>query len=141
MKLRTIVLGIIFTAMSINTTFADRRYNRHYSNHYPSHRYYSNSHRRSHFRHYNHGPRRYYNHYHGDYAAFALGGLIVGGILGTAINNSYNESRHPAYTNPVPTNSAIKQSFILQPDGSCYVISHVNNGRLVLSPVASANCQ
>jgi len=150
MKLGTSVLTIIFLVMNINSAFADRRHNHYqYNNHYRNHGHSYNAHRHNRFRHYNHWPRRHYSHYHthGHYAAYALGGLVIGGILGTIINNNYsNESQHSNYnvklhTTPSQVNIPIKSSFILQPDGSCYVIDHVSNGSLILSPVSSGNCQ
>ena len=138
MKLRAAVLIIVFAIMSINLAVADRRYNRHYNNHYRGHGHHYNNYHRGHG-YYSYGPRRYDGHYYGDYAAYALGGLIIGGILGATLTNSYN--RGPVYVYPNSASSAVQPSYVLQPNGICYVVSYVNNGNLVLSPVSPGNCQ
>ena len=143
MKFGTAALIIVLSVTSINYAVADRRhghkYNRgqgHYKNHYRGHGHYS------------YGPRRYYGYYDrgGDYWAYALGGLVVGGVLGATIANSYNEPRYSTYServyvNPNPASNAVQPSYVLQPNGICYVVSQVNNGNLVLSPVSPGNCQ
>ena len=147
MKLGAVVLIIVFAVMSINHAVADRRYNRHYNNHYRGHGHHYNKHRGHGY--YSYGPRRYYGHYdsHGDYVAYALGGLIVGGILGATLTSSYNNEtrysnyREPVYVNPNPASNAVQPSYVLQPNGICYVVSQVSNGNLVLSPVSPGNCQ
>jgi len=148
MKLKTIVFTIIYLVISTNSAFAERRYNRHYNKYYRGHGHSYSGHRYNHVRHNYYGPSRYYNlHYkHDNYAGYLLGGLIVGTVIGTTLSNTYNnESLHinrgnvNSISNSI--NTDIKPSFILQPDGSCYVIDHVTNGRLVLAPVSSGNCQ
>ena len=149
MKFGTAALIIILSVTSINYAVADRRhghnYNRghgHYKNYYRGHGRYSYGPHRY------YGPRRYYGHYdrHGDYWAYALGGLVVGGVLGATLANSYNEPRYynyrePVYVNPNPASNAVQPSYVLQPNGICYVVNTVNNGNLVLSPVSPGNCQ
>ena len=109
MKLGAAALIIVFTVMNINYAIASGRhghghhYNKHYGNH--GHQYKNRGHGHHYNKHRGHGhysyaPRRYYSHYdsHGDYVAYALGGLIVGGILGTTLTNSYNnETRYSNY--------------------------------------------
>ena len=112
MKLGAAALIIVFTIMNINYAIASGRhghghhYNKHYGNH--GHQYKNRGHGqhyKKHYRgrghhynkhrghgHYSYGPRRYYGHYdnHGNYVAYALGGLVVGGILGATLSNSYH---------------------------------------------------
>lgn len=145
MKFGAAALIIVFTLISINSAVADGR--RGYGHHYRGHGYYKN-HYRGHRR-YSNGPRRYYRHYdkHGDYAAYALGGLVIGGILGATLTNSYNNGaryttyRETVYVNPYPVNNVVQPAYMMQPNGICYAVSQVNNGDLVLSPVAPGNCQ
>ena len=134
MKLWAIVLSIIFTVMIIDPAVAGGR-----QTHSP-HNYHQE------YKHY-YGPRRHFRYDHGHFASYILGGLIIGGILSAVINSSYNSDAWysnyygQGYTTSYPINNAIQPSYIKQPNGICYVISHVINGSLVLSPVPSENCQ
>ena len=153
MKHGLVALVIIFTVMSINSAVAGGRHGNRYNSHSRGHGNYYNYHR-GHGRH-SYGPRRYYGsrraygYYdsHGDYWAYALGGLVVGGVLGAAVANSYNNQPQyynyggPVYVNPNPASNAVHPTYVLQPDGICYVVNAVNNGNLVLSPVSPGNCQ
>jgi len=158
MKFGAAALIIVFTVMSINSAVAGDRHGRHYNSHsrgygqhYKSHSrrhgYYYKNHHRGH-RSYSYGPRRYYGHYdrHGDYAAYALGGLVIGGILGSTLSNSYHSSRHssysaPVYINPYPVNKSVRPGYMLQANGVCYAVSYVNEGKQILSPVSPSNCE
>ena len=139
--------------MCRNYAFAGGRHGHHYNKPYRGHGHYKNNYRGH--GHYSYGPRRYYGsrrHYgyydrDGGYWAYALGGLVVGGVLGATLANSYNnESRYsnysvPVYVYPNPASNAVQPSYVLQPDGICYVVNSVSNGNLVLSPVSPGNCQ
>ncbi|MCK5189508.1 MAG: hypothetical protein KAR12_05590 [Methylococcales bacterium] len=135
MRLWAIVLSIIFAVMIINPAVADRRLAHHHPYNYHQG-----------YKHY-YGPRRHFRYDHGHFAAYVLGGLIIGGILSAVINNSYNtDTWYPnyygqGYISPYPINNAIQPSYIKQPNGVCYVINYVINGNLVLSPVSPENCQ
>lgn len=89
------------------------------------------------------GP--YYGGGHGGhgnhYPEVLLGGLIVGGIIGSQINNPY--SRRPVYVNayPVPAPVASGTSFLLKPNGDCFLISNSSSGNQILSSVPASNCQ
>ena len=147
MKPGTIVLSVLIIIMSVSPSIAGRRHGHHHNSHYYGYRHHYN-HRR--YGHNYYSRRGHYNHYgygHGHYANYALGGLIVGGILGATISHSinneprYSDSREPVYVTQNPVNNANKPTYIIQPDGSCYVISHISNGSLVLAPASSGNCQ
>lgn len=136
MKVQVVFLSIIFVFMSINPAVAGRRHGHHNSHHYGGHGHHNS--------HYSYG---HYDHHdsHGYNLAYGLGGLIVGGIIGATLTNAYNNQprdyRPSNYVNPYPVNNAIKPSYMLQPNGACYLISHVSNGNMVLSPASSRNCQ
>ena len=120
MKIGTVVLGVIFAIMSVNTAFARGRHGHHDNGHHNGHHGYGhhNSHHNGHhydrhnYGHHNghHDTYREVHHYNnghqGDNAAYLIGGLIMGGIVGAALNQSsqyptYNANyRQPAYTNP-----------------------------------------
>ena len=152
MKHGLAALIIVFTVMSINSAIADGRRGNRYNKHSRGHGHYKY---RGHGGRYAYGPRRYYGsrrgygYYdrNGDYWAYALGGLVVGGVLGATIANSYNNQPRyynyggPVYVTPNPASNAVHPTYVLQPDGICYVVSQVNNGNLVLSPVSPGNCQ
>ncbi|MCK5122344.1 MAG: hypothetical protein KAQ91_10185 [Methylococcales bacterium] len=157
MKSGIIVLSIIFVAMNFNSALADskrgrsyktpyRGHGQSYNNPYRGHGQSYNKHNRG-YGHYPYGPSKYYGDYYGDYALYALGGLIIGGIIGSTLSNTYNDrSRYSTYSeqvyvNPYPVNSATKPTYTMQPNGICYVVNYVNNGNLVLSPVPSGNCR
>jgi hypothetical protein len=136
MKFSTFLLTIVFTMMSISPATAGHRH------HYDSHDYYNHNH--GYHNEYNHGRRRNHN----NNAAYAIGGLIVGGIIATVLTNNLNSGNRrssynqPAYTNNArPANYSSSKNYMLQPDGSCYIVSHVVNGSLVLNPTAYRNCQ
>lgn len=147
MKLETMALIIILAVMNINYAVAGGRHGHHYGshgyqykNHYRGHRHHYNNHYRGRS-YYSYGPRRYYRYYdnHEYYAAYALGGLIVGGVLGSTLSNSYYNGTQ---TNVNPTSSNVVQpSYVLQPNGICYAVSSIDNGNLVLSPVSPGYCQ
>ena len=96
MRLWAIVLSIIFAVMIINPAVADRRLAHHHPYNYHQG-----------YKHY-YGPRRHFRYDHGHFAAYVLGGLIIGGILSAVINNSYNtDTWHPCpgsygYTSELP---------------------------------------
>ena len=146
MKAGTVILSIIFTIMNITPVLASGRHGNHYNKHNHRNRHYYGDHGHRNYNRYSYGRHRYYDD-HNDYAAYALGGLVVGGILGAAINNSYNAGagnsnyNQPVYSHPRSVNNGVQPSYVIQPDGICYLVSHVNNGSLVLSPVASTNCR
>ena len=119
MKIGTVLLGAFFTLMSVNPALARGRHGHHYEyGHHNSHHYDSGHHNGHHDRHHNvhyydnghHDTYREVHHsnnrHQGDNAAYLIGGLILGGIVGAAINQSnhnpsYNANyRQPAYTNP-----------------------------------------
>ena len=151
MKFGAVVLIIVLSITSINYAVADRRHGHNYNR---GHGHYKNYYRGRGHGHYSYGPRRnygsrgYYGYYDrgGDYWAYALGGLVVGGVLGATLANSYNEPRYSTYSErvyvyPNPASNAVQPSYVLQPNGICYVVNAGNNGNLVLSPVSPGNCQ
>lgn len=148
MKFGTIILSFIFVVMSINSAVAGGNHRRHHNykhhNHGHGHKHYKyrypryNSYR-------SHGHHGHYSD-HGDNFAYALGGLVLGGIIGATISNSNNSrSQYSNYTEQVYTPSypanRRRSSNYMASEGNCYAISHVNNGNLVLSPVSSGNCK
>ncbi len=144
MKFKVCALSSIFLFMSINSAIASgwhgHHYNSHHHGHHDSHYYRYESH------HYDHYNDHDYGHHNDHNAAYAIGGLIVGGILGATLNNSYNNGprnndyRRSNYTAPYTVNNVIRPSYMLQPNGECYLISHVSNGNMVLSPASPRNC-
>lgn len=152
MKFGAIVLSVILTIMSITPALASGGHGRghHYNKHHHGDRHSYSRHGHGYSNHYSYRPhRRHYSHYdsHGAYAAYALGGLVVGGILGATLNNSYNSGarysnyNEPVYANRQVVNQGVQPSYMMQPDGTCYLVSHVSNGNLVLSPAAQGNCR
>lgn len=122
MKIGTVLLGLIFALMSVNTASARGKHGHHYDyGHHNDHHYDSGhhyGHRERHYdthhqvHHYNSGQHTTYREVHhyndrhqGDKAAYLIGGLIVGGIIG-ALNQAnqsaiYNSNRRqPIYVNP-----------------------------------------
>lgn len=167
MKFQLITVSMVLSIVGLSSAVEAGGRHRYYNNHYQKyerhnykydyghrHRYKKNHYRRhdSHYDHYSYGHRRKHYNYnnHGHNVAYALGGLIVGGVIGATIANTFNSHNYSStYRQPVPVNSYLgnttaafsSSSYILQPDGSCYVIDHVSNGKLVLSPVLTNNCQ
>ena len=150
MKIGTIALFFVFSIMSNNYAVADGRHGHHYNNHYRGHGYYKNNYRDHGY--YLYGPRRYYvpRRYYDYYdrgGDYWVGGLVVGRDLGAILANTYNNE--PRYSNynervyvyPNPANNVVQPSYVLQPNGICYVVNAANNGNLVLSPVSPGNCQ
>lgn len=158
MKPGAAALIIVFTVMSINSAVAGGRHGQHYNSHsraygqhYKNHSWRRGHYYKKHYRkrgYYSYGPRRYYGHYnsHRDSAAYALGGLVIGGILGSILSNSYHSSGHssysaPVYINPYPVNKSVRPGYMLQENGVCYAVSYVNEGKQILSPVSPGNCE
>jgi hypothetical protein len=83
----------------------------------------------------------------GDYWAYAPGGLVVSRVLGATLANSFNnEPRYSnynerVYVSPKLANNVAQPSYVLQPNGICYVVNAANNGNLILTPVSPGNCQ
>ena len=109
MKIGTVLLGVVFALMSVNTAFARGRHGHHYEyGHHDAHHYDSGHHGRHHDTH--REVHHYGKRHQGDNAAYLIGGLILGGIVGAAINQNnqnanyrqpaYTNYRQPAYTNP-----------------------------------------
>lgn len=112
-----IVMIVVFTLIISNIAMAGGRYYR------------------------GHGGPYYGGHGgHGShYPEVLLGGLIVGGIIGSQINNPY--SRRPVYVNAYPVPVATGTSFLLKPNGDCFLISNSSSGNQILSSVPASNCQ
>lgn len=148
MKLSAWAISLIFAMMSVNPALARSRHGHGYGH---GHGHHSYNHYRGHGHHYGHRSygHRSYGHYgfHGNHVAYALGGLVVGGILGATLSNSHYNAprdrgyRERTYSNPYAVTNNIQPSYIRQPNGGCYVVSHVNNGNIVLSPASPGNCQ
>ena len=158
-KLKAAILIVIFTLININYTIADNRRhggggNRSGGNYKHGGGGYYNRGNYHRGRYNNYGPRRRYGGrryggyirggyrgwggWYGDNAAYAIGGFLIGATVGSLITNEINRSNYdPGYSsNPYSTPT----QYVMQPDGRCYMVSYINNGKMVLSPVYSGNC-
>ncbi len=86
------------------------------------------------------GP--YYGGGHGGrgdhYTEALLGGLIVGGIIGSTLNPPYGR---PVYVNSYPVPVAAGSNFLLKSNGDCFLITNNSNGNQILSSVPASNCR
>ena len=83
-----------------------------------------------------HNNRGYNNHYP---EAF-LGGVIVGGVIGSTFRNPYYY-RRPVYVNAYPVPIASGSNFLLKSNGDCFLMTNNSNGDQILSSVPVSNCR
>ena len=90
-----------------------------------------------------HYDRGHYNHHHNGrgnhYPEAVLGGLIVGGIIGSSFDRPYY--RRPVYVNTNPVAVATGSNFLLKSNGNCFLITNNSNGNQILSSVPDSNCK
>ena len=82
--------------------------------------------------------RHHYGKHQGDYAGYALGGLILGGILGSALSQSQPGTIR--YIDRYPYSYDSQTSFLRESNGDCYLINYNYNGKRVLTRVPDENC-
>jgi len=80
-----------------------------------------------------------YGHGGGYYPQAILGGLIVGGIIASNINQPHY--RRPVYVNYYPASVSSGSRFLLEPNGNCFLISQNSSGNQILSSVPTSNCK
>ena len=127
MKLNTLVFTLIVSLLAASNAVAGGR---------PHHGHYGGG------RHHPHGGG-YYPRYRGYYPGYAIGGLVLGGLIGSALTSrQYNTTRYieryPVYQDTYPGRG---NSFLREANGSCFLINYNANGGRVLTPVPEENCQ
>ena len=125
-KSAIMVLIILFTIIVSNSAIAGKGHgnNRGYNGHY----YGGHGNR-------GHGGGR------GYYPGALLGGLIVGGIIGSSLNAPYYRRPVPVYVETYPVNITTGSNFLLKSNGDCFLITNSPNGNQILSSVPQSNCR
>lgn len=92
-----------------------------------------------HDKHYGSGYRHYgRRHRYGNFAGYALGSMILGGIIGSSLSHARHNSANYAERYPVDYNN--RTTFLRAADGNCYLISFNYQGKRVLTQVPETNC-